>query len=95
MFLAPLAGSVAGCCQEQRVDAIVIGSPAMLFDGEAASIPSTMIGRSLWPATPGPIESVQEAVFVEYFRDHKGNAAQERNSPLTIFRGYRRGAQIR
>ncbi len=94
-LLLPLVAAGAGCACEERVDAIVLGSPAMLFDGPATLIPSTEIGRSLWPATPGPIESYEEAVFVEYFRDYKGHAGWERNSPLTIFRGYRRGAQIR
>jgi hypothetical protein len=90
-----ISAAAAGCACEERVHPIVVGSPAMLFDSGSTLISSTAIGRGLWPATEGPIESYEEAVFVEYFRDYQGNACQERNSPLTIFRGYRRGAQIR
>ena len=96
LTLSAACVAAAGCAgRECRVDPIVVGSPALLFDGGASAIASTQIGRSLWPATPGPLESLEEAVFVEYYRDYRGNAFQERNSPLTIFRSYRRGAQVR
>lgn len=89
-------GFAAGCAPEFRSEPIVSGSPAMLFDvNRASALSATGFGRTEWPATQGRLESVEETVFVEYYRDYQGSATLERANPHQWFRSYRIGSQIR
>jgi hypothetical protein len=82
-----------GCARE--CEPIVLGSPALLFAKTPSPIPATAIGRRPWPATLGAVESVEETVFVEYYRNFTGNAFMERNNPHQYFRSYRTGKRLR
>lgn len=68
----------------------------MLFDvNHASPYVATGFGRREWPATLGRLESVEETLFVEYYRDYQGSATLERSNPHQWFRSYRIGSQIR
>lgn len=82
-----------GCARDRGP--VVLGSPALLFAQTPTPIPATAIGRHPWPATYGAVESVEETMFVEYYRDFTGNAYTERNNPHHNFRSYRTGKQLR
>ncbi len=83
----------AGCARDYGP--VVLGSSALLFAKTPTPIVATAIGRRPWPATFGAVESVEETVFVEYYRDYTGNAFAERNSPQASFRSYRTGKHLR
>lgn len=68
---------------------------SLLLGREASAQLSTRIGRSQWPATSGRIEGPEETIFLEYYRDFQGNAANERNNPYRQFQSYRIGATQR
>ncbi len=89
-------GLAAGCAPEPPYEPIVVGSPAMLFDvNRTSAFDATGFGRHAWPATQGRLESVEETVFVEYYRDYQGSATLERSNPHQWFRSYRIGSQLR
>ena len=92
-----LIGSFAGtgCAQRDRLEPVVLGSPAMLFDSSPTAFSPTGFGRSPWPTTTGRLESVEQTVFVEYYRDYQGSATSERSNPNRHFRSYRTGTQLR
>lgn len=92
-----LAGTIlgAGCATQHRYEPVVIGAPSMLFDRPGALFDSTRFGRNPWPATIGPLQSVEETVFVDYYRDYQGSAFQEDTNPQRRFRSYRVGTLIR
>lgn len=70
-------------------------SSSLLFGcGPSANL-ATQIGRSEWPATLGRIEGAEQTIYIEYYRDYKGDAFLERNNPRTTFRSYRVGTQYR
>ncbi len=68
---------------------------ALLFPSDHSLSLATEIGRSEWPATYGNVESTQETVFLEYYRDYQGHESLERNNPRRLFRSYRVGFQQR
>ena len=86
---------MAGCASTERIEPVVLGTPAMLFDRTASEYAATNFGRSPWPATFGRIQGVEETVFVESYFDFQGNATQERNSPRRWVRSRRIGTQLR
>lgn len=83
---------VVGACSEGQ--SIRPGGPrstSLLLGKEASSGIATHIGRSEWPATSGRVESPEQMIYVEYYRDFTGNAANERNNPYRNFQSYRVG----
>ncbi|MFQ5501869.1 MAG: hypothetical protein ACE5EQ_06155 [Phycisphaerae bacterium] len=85
----------AGCSAPARLEPIVLGSPAMLFDGGGSAFSSTEFGRSPWPATPGGFDSLEETTFVESYHDFQGSASFEQTNPHQHFRSYRAGSRVR
>ncbi len=84
-----------GCSAPARIEPIVLGSPAMLFDGGGSAFSSTEFGRSPWPATSGGLESIEETTFVESYYDFQGSASSEQTNPHQHFRSYRVGSRLR
>jgi hypothetical protein len=66
-----------------------------LFAANRSTNLATQIGRGDWPATDGAIESPQETVFYEYYRDFQSDARSEEFSPYRTFTSVRVGAQQR
>jgi hypothetical protein len=66
-----------------------------LFAANRSTNLATQFGRGDWPATDGAIESPQETVFYEYYRDFQSDAASERFYPYRTFTSVRVGAQQR
>ena len=98
---AGLAGGCAApsshCCEDAYVDAdSYAAAPTLLFGKEQSAAFATQIGRAPWPATPGRVESVEDTMYIEYYRDYfGGNNWQDYNNPQRYFRSYRVGAQQR
>ncbi len=67
----------------------------LLFGYDRSAILATQIGRSSWPSTTGRVESIQDTLFIEYYRDHQGHAFLDSNNPRRVFRSYRIGTQHR
>jgi hypothetical protein len=87
---------VVGSCAEER--SIRSGGPnrsSLLLGKEASAVWATQFGRAEWPATSGRIESPQDTVYVEYYRDYQGNAQNEQSTPYRQFQSYRIGATQR
>ena len=87
---------VAGGCAEDH--SMRPGGPrraSLLLGSEATAFWSTHLGRSEWPATSGRIESPEQTIYVEYYRDFQSNAANEINNPYREFQSYRIGATQR
>ena len=71
-------------------------APTLLFGKEPSAAFATRIGREPWPATAGQVESVEDTIYVEYYRDYfGGNNWQDYNNPQRQFRSYRVGAKQR
>ena len=91
-----IASAIIGCQQEEQIEPITLGTPALLFDDPATTaFASTEFGRAGWPSVQGPLESMEETYFYQYTRDYQGNAFLERNSPVRVFSSVRRGTQLR
>jgi hypothetical protein len=96
MVIAGLLGAaISGCSQTPNPLACSPKVASLLFARDGTGTLSTQIGRSPWPATINGVESVQETVFVEYYRDYFGHENNERNSPQRQFRSYRIGTTQR
>jgi hypothetical protein len=93
--------AVVGCASECRVcderdTSSYAVTPTLLFGKEPSAAFATRIGRQPWPATAGSVESVQDTIFLEYYRDYfGGNYWSDYNNPQRQFRSYRVGAQQR
>jgi hypothetical protein len=87
--------AISGCSQTPYPLADSPRTASLLFARDGTGTLSTQIGRSPWPATTNGVESVQESVFVEYYRDYFGHEFNERNTPQRQFRSYRIGTTQR
>lgn len=86
----------SGCQSDEKIEPIVLGSPALLFDDiESTPIASTDFGRDPWPAVRGPIESIEQIRYYQVYNDYQGSASNERNSPWRYTRSVRVGSQSR
>ena len=94
LFLLAL-GLLAGCSARGTLDIDDYKTTNLLFGPDRSTLLATQIGRSLWPATEGRYESIQDTIFVEYYRDYQGDAFLERSNPRRVFRSYRVGTQHR
>ncbi|HKQ50284.1 MAG TPA: hypothetical protein VJZ71_19580 [Phycisphaerae bacterium] len=98
---AGLAGGCASsnshCCDDAYVyDDSYAVAPTLLFGKHPSAALATQIGREPWPATAGQVESVEDTIYVEYYRDYfGGNNWQDYNNPQRQFRSYRIGAKQR
>jgi len=89
-------GLTTGCTTTHRpYDTKRPVNSALLLPRDGSLALATEIGRSAWPATYGGIESPQQTVFFEYYRDYQGHESLEKNNPRRIFRSYRIGFQQR
>jgi len=94
ILLAITGGLLAGCNAGREPVKYSPPSGAALFGTEASPLALT-IGRSEWPATEGRFRSVEDEVYVQYYRDFQGNAASEQNYPIRQTYAYRLGATRR
>jgi hypothetical protein len=88
-------GLMTGCSSHTPRDIEGPETANLLFGSDRSTTLATGIGRSQWPATYGAVESVQDTIFIEYYRDQQGHAFLERNNPRRVFRSYRVGSQHR
>lgn len=96
LSIAYLIAIVVGCASNPKVRTSFARTPTLLFGKEPSAALATRIGREPWPATAGRVESVEDTVYLEYYRDYfGGNNWQELNNPQRQFRSYRLGAQQR
>lgn len=93
MSLALLASMVVGAgCSEPEPLTVRPVTRGLLFGSERSAPMATWIGRSNWPSTDGQMQSPQDTVFVEYYRDFfGGNLYSEQNNPRRQFTSYRIG----
>jgi hypothetical protein len=98
---AGLAGGCASsnsrCCEKAYTcDDRYAVAPTLLFGKHPSAAFATQIGREPWPATVGRFESIEDTVYLEYYRDYfGGNSWSDYNNPQRQFRSYRVGAQQR
>jgi hypothetical protein len=101
LAISAVTWAVVGCASEhclcdQRDNSSYAVTPTLLFGKEPSAAFATRIGRQPWPATAGSVESVQDTIFLEYYRDYfGGNYWSDYNNPQRQFRSYRVGNQQR
>lgn len=94
LVLTALGMAAAGCAQERCEGPVAAVSPTLLFGKEPSAMLATRIGRDPWPATAGRVESVEDTIYLEYYRDNfGGNSWYDNNNPQRQFRSYRIGSQ--
>ncbi len=92
------SGMATGCSAGSHELSDGIGvrmTPGLLFGHGRSAMMATRIGRADWPATDGPVVSIEETTFIERFVDIQGNASHEQSYPRRTFISRRVGAQIR
>lgn len=86
---------ISGCSAGKARETYDPPRSSLLFAADRSDALAAQIGRSDWPATYGNIESPQETIFLEYYRDYQGHESLERNNPQRTFTSYRLGFQQR
>lgn len=97
LILMAVAGALGGCsASSSNCCDTYAAAPTLLFGKEPSAAFATRIGREPWPATAGRVESVEDTIYLEYYRDYfGGNSWSDYNNPQRQFRSYRIGAQQR
>ena len=95
ILFALVIAAMAGCSAKEPGNVGVRKTPSLLFGSERSTVLATEIGRNEWPTTDGPVESLEDTIYVEYYRDYTGPDFAERSNPHRQFRSYRVGAQVR
>ena len=91
------ASSNSHCCDDDYIrEGRYAAAPTLLFGKHPSAAFATQIGREPWPATFGSVESIEDTVYLEYYRDYfGGNSWSDYNNPQRQFRSYRVGAKQR
>lgn len=87
--------AMVGCSAKAPGNVGIRKTPSLLFGSDQSTAFATDIGRNEWPTTDGPVESLEDTIYVEYYRDYTGPDFAERSNPHRQFRSYRVGTQLR
>ncbi len=97
LCLATGGSLITGCSagQDAGDTGVRVTSGNLLFGGGRGDVLATRIGRNEWPATTGPLRSVEETYYIERYTDFLGSEHNERNYPQRRITSVRIGAQLR
>lgn len=97
LCLATGASLITGCSagHDAGETGVRVTSGNLLFGGGPADVLATRIGRNEWPATAGPLRSVEETYYIERYTDFLGSEHNERNYPQRRITSVRIGSQLR